>query len=91
PLLVCRTPSLLEPLEFVRHYRMVDYNDLPAAKAGLLDLSEYLQRDETMIERQRQNIARKYGLRAMIENILRVYAEYDIKVDTAQITAQRLS
>lgn len=78
PLLVCRTPSLLEPLDLVRHYRMVDYNDLTTARKGLLELTEHLQRDESMIERQRQDIARKYGLRTMIENILRVYAEYGI-------------
>ncbi|WPD23536.1 MAG: glycosyltransferase [Candidatus Electrothrix scaldis] len=78
PLLVCRTPSLLEPLEFVQHYRTVDYNDLETAKTGLLELAEHLQRDEAMIERQRQNIAGKYGLKAMIKNILRVYADYGI-------------
>lgn len=83
PLLVCRTPSLLEPLEFVKQYRAVDYNDLAAAKAGLLELAEYLQRDEKMIAQQRQDIAGKYGLAAMVKNILRVYAEYGVAVDTA--------
>ena len=63
---------------------MVDYNDLTTARKGLLELSEHLQRDESMIELQRQDIARKYGLRAMMENILRVYAEYGIRADTAQ-------
>lgn len=81
PLLVCRTPSLLEPLEFVRHYRTVDYNDLESARTGLLELAEHLRRDEAMIERQRQDIAGKYGLKAMIENILRVYAGYGITVE----------
>ncbi|MCI5149026.1 MAG: glycosyltransferase [Candidatus Electrothrix sp. MAN1_4] len=80
PLLVCRTPSLLEPLEFVRHYRAVDYGDLAAARQGLLELAEHLQRDEEMIEEQRQSIAGKYGLQAMVQNILRVYAEQGIEV-----------
>ncbi|CAK8722973.1 Glycosyltransferase family 1 protein [Candidatus Electrothrix gigas] len=80
PLLVCRTPSLLEPLEFVRHYRAVDYDDLAAAKQGLLELAEHLQRDEEMIEAQRQDIAKKYGLRAMMQNILLVYAGQGIEV-----------
>jgi glycosyltransferase involved in cell wall biosynthesis len=80
PLLVCRTPSLLEPLEFVRQYRAVDYNDLAAAKAGLLELAEHLQRDEEMIAQQRRDIARKYGLTAMVKNILRVYAGYGVEV-----------
>ncbi|MCI5219701.1 MAG: hypothetical protein D3914_11075, partial [Candidatus Electrothrix sp. LOE2] len=83
PLLFCRTPSLLEPLEFVKQYRAVEYNDLAAAKAGMLELAEYLQRDEKMIARQRQDIAGKYGLAAMVKNILRVYAEYGVAVDTA--------
>ncbi|MCI5167197.1 MAG: glycosyltransferase [Candidatus Electrothrix sp. GM3_4] len=80
PLLVCRTPSLLEPLEFVKQYRAVDYNDLAAAKTSLLELAKHLQRDEDMIEQQRQDIAGKYGLKAMVENILRVYSGYSIEV-----------
>ena len=80
PLLVCRTPSLLEPLEFVRHYRAVAYGDLAAARQGLLELAKHLQRDEKMVEQQRQDIAGKYGIRAMVQNILRVYAEQGIEV-----------
>lgn len=80
PLLVCRTPSLLEPLEFVKQYQSVDYNDLAASKAGLLKLSEHLRRNEEDIQQQRQDIAGKYGLTAMVENIIRVYSGYGIEV-----------
>jgi glycosyltransferase involved in cell wall biosynthesis len=79
PLLVCRTPSLLEPLEFVKKYRAVDYNDLAAAKVGLLELTEHLRRNEEEIQQQRQDIARKYGLNSMVKNILRVYSGYGIE------------
>jgi glycosyltransferase involved in cell wall biosynthesis len=79
PLLTCRTPSLLEPLEYVQHYRLVDYGDLPAARQGLLDLSAWIQRDEEGIERQRQALAAQYGLHSMVHNILKVYQEYGIQ------------
>ena len=78
PLLTCRTPSLLEPLEHVQHYRLVDYGDLAAARQGLLDLSAWIERDEEAIERQRQALTAQYGLHSMIDNILRVYQHHGI-------------
>jgi glycosyltransferase involved in cell wall biosynthesis len=80
PLLVCRTPSILEPLEFVRTLRIIDYGDLAAATSGLLELAGHLSRDEEMIRQQRQEIAGQYGLTAMVENIVRVYASYGVQI-----------
>jgi glycosyltransferase involved in cell wall biosynthesis len=78
PLLTCSTPSILEPLEFVRNYRTVDYGDTAAARQGILELAADLARDETQVEQQRQAIAAKYGLKQMIANIIRQYGEYGI-------------
>jgi glycosyltransferase involved in cell wall biosynthesis len=80
PLLTCRTPSILEPLEFVRTYRLVDYGDIAAAKAGLLELSTQITRDEEQIQQQRQAIAAKYGLKRMMENIIRIYGEHGVQI-----------
>jgi glycosyltransferase involved in cell wall biosynthesis len=82
PLLTCRTPSILEPLEFVRNYRLADYGDVAAAKQGLLELSAYAAagRDEEQIQQQRMDIAAKYGLKRMIENIVRIYGEHGVVV-----------
>lgn len=80
PLLTCRTPSILEPLEFVRKYRLVDYGNVEAAKAGLLELSAHITRDEEQIQQQRQAIAAKYGLKRMMENIIRIYGEHGVKI-----------
>ncbi|XOF33179.1 MAG: glycosyltransferase [Candidatus Electrothrix sp. YB6] len=80
PLLVCRTPSLLEPLEFVSKFKTIEYNDLVAAKAGLLELADQLGRNEQQIQQQRRDIAGKYGLTAMINNITRVYGERGIRL-----------
>jgi len=78
PLLACRTPSLMEPLQFVRNHLTIDYDDLEGAKKGLLELSNSLNRDELQITKQRKDIAGKYGLAAMVDNIIRVYGEHGI-------------
>ncbi|WP_417915465.1 glycosyltransferase [Candidatus Electronema sp. JM] len=79
PLLACRTPSILEPLEFVRQHRLVDYGDVAAARQGLLDLAAQSVRDEALIQRQRQDIAAKYGLKRMMENIAQVYRAHGVQ------------
>ncbi len=85
PLLTCRTPSILEPLEHVQTYRAIEYDDVDAARQGLLDLSRDLVRDEEKVERQRQDIAAKYGLQKMVDTIIQVYGDYGIRVDWAII------
>jgi glycosyltransferase involved in cell wall biosynthesis len=81
PLLTCRTPSILEPLEFVRNCRLVDYGDVEAARAGLLELAAHTVRDEEQIRLQREDIAEKYGLKRMVENIVRIYGEHGVRVE----------
>jgi len=80
PLLTCRTPSVLEPLEFVQHYKTVDYGDVENARQAIVDLSDFIERNEEQINEQRQAISGKYGLRKMIETIVRVYGEHGIRV-----------
>jgi len=80
PLLTCRTPSIMEPLEHVRKFEVVDYDDTQAAKRGLLELAHDLKRDEKQIARQRQAIVEKYGMGKMIKTILRVYDEHGVRV-----------
>lgn len=79
PLLVCRTPSLLEPLSCVQTYRLIDYDDVASARAGLLQLSSELQRDEQSVDAQRKSLAERYGLRTMIGNLLRMYSRFGIE------------
>lgn len=82
PLLTCKTPSLMEPLEHVGTYRTIDYDDVEAAGKGLVELSDCLVRDERKVERQRQAIAGKYGLKTMVETIVRVYGKYGVRIET---------
>ncbi|MGX9726886.1 MAG: glycosyltransferase [Candidatus Electronema sp. VV] len=84
PLLACRTPSILEPLEFVRRHRLVDYGDVAAARQGLLELAGNLERDEEVVRLQRRDIAAKYGLKRMVENIVQVYAAHGVRNNTIQ-------
>ncbi len=81
PLLLCSTPSVLEPLEHVHKYRTIDYGDVDAARKGLLELSEDLVRDEQQIDEQRQALAEKYGLQKMVRTIVQVYEEHGVRVD----------
>ena len=83
PLLTCRTPSILEPLEFVHKYKVVDYGDVEAARQGLLALAEQTERNEEQIQQQRQDIAGKYGLKRMMENIVSVYRRHGVSVEDA--------
>ena len=79
PLLVCRTASLLEPLPWVHTYCLVDYDDVQAARAGLLQLSGSVERDERKNDQQRQEIGARYGLRKMTGNLLELYARFEIE------------
>ena len=78
PLLVCRTPSIMEPLVHVSPYELIDYADLDAACHGLNRLAAQRQRNPDQVNRQRRAIRGQYGLEAMMANILRVYKQYGI-------------
>lgn len=79
PALVCRTPSILEPLRHVARHRVIDHGDHGAARAALLELSADLGRDEAAIQRQRRALAAEYGLEAMVANLLRIYALHGVR------------
>ncbi|NOQ45817.1 MAG: glycosyltransferase [Desulfobulbaceae bacterium] len=81
PLLVCLTPSILEPLNLVQTCELIDYDDLEASCRGLATLAKKLERDEQATQRQRDAISRKYGLRTMMKTIVRVYGEHGIHLN----------
>ncbi len=80
PVLAVRTPSILEPLNLVQHHATVEYGDVTSAGEALVSLSNFLQRDDQAIENQRHAVAAKYGLKAMVDNILLVYAQSGVSV-----------
>lgn len=82
PLLTCKTPSILEPLEHVHTYQTIDYGDVEAARSSILALSEQLTRNEKKVASQRCNISKKYGLATMVETIMQTYAKYGVNVDS---------
>jgi hypothetical protein len=73
-------PSILEPLPYVQTYQLIDYDDLAAARDGLTQLSRHLERYERKIESQRSAIAAHYGLKSMMDNLLRIYSHHAIEV-----------
>jgi glycosyltransferase involved in cell wall biosynthesis len=81
PLLTCKTPSVLEPLEFVRYYRTVDYGDVETASKMLIELSDHTERNEQEVAEQRRAISVKYGLEKMVQTIINVYGEHGISVE----------
>ncbi len=80
PLLTCKTPSILEPLEYVHTYKTVDYGDVESARQGILALAGHLEREEQQVERQRRAIAKKYGLATMVETIVHTYGSHGVTV-----------
>ena len=56
----------------------MDYGDVAAARQALLDLAGNLERDEETVRLQRRDIAAKYGLKRMVENILSVYSRHGV-------------
>jgi len=80
PLLTTRIPSILEPLEFVRKYRTVDYGDVDGAGRGLLELAENLARDEQEVAAQRAAVSAKYGIATMVATIVGTYADHGVSV-----------
>ncbi|GAB4344625.1 MAG: glycosyltransferase family 4 protein [Desulfobulbaceae bacterium] len=80
PLLACRTPSILEPLSCVHAYRLIDYDDIEAARQGLMELSR-LPYDEEGRAAQRAAIASRYGVKTMTANLLAVYERFGIRVN----------
>ena len=81
PLLTCKTPSVLEPLEFVHQYRTVDYGDEETASKMLVELAAHTDRNEEEVAEQRRAISAKYGLEKMVQTIIRVYGEHGISVE----------
>lgn len=79
PVLLCRVPSLLEPLDAVDAYEIIDYNDVESACKALKSLSKKSNRDKEHIAAQRRAIIKKYGLKAMMENILSIYERFGIR------------
>jgi glycosyltransferase involved in cell wall biosynthesis len=81
PLLICKTPSLVEPLQHVLRYQLIDYPDLEGARQGLTLLSDSCnQRDEEEVRRQREALITVYGVGKMMDTVLRVYAEYGVRL-----------
>jgi hypothetical protein len=63
----------------VHNHQLSDYDDVAAARAGLLQLGGRLTRDEQAVAAQRRALAEKYGLQTMVSNLLRIYARFGIE------------
>ncbi len=86
PVLACRIPSTMEVLKEIEACRLIDYDDVAAACAGLSDLAALPRRDPQGMEAQWRTIAGQYGLQNMVSKLLAAYARFGIK---APAPAQR--
>ena len=79
PVLACtECPSNAEALQGVAASRLVAYGDTAAAARALAELAALPRRDPEIMAAQREAIAARYGLPAMMRNILALYARYGI-------------
>jgi glycosyltransferase involved in cell wall biosynthesis len=79
PVLACRIPSTMEPLSLIEDYRVVDYDDVPAACQGLAELVSLPLRDPQRMTRQHQVIAHRYGLQRMVKILVDTYDQYGVR------------
>ncbi len=78
PVLACRISSTEEPLNLVEDYRLVAYDDVPAACQGLNELAQLPRREPQRMERQHRIIADRYGLRGMVRKLVDTYARHGV-------------
>jgi hypothetical protein len=78
PVLACRIPSTMEPLSYIENYRVVDYDDVPAACQGLTALAGVPLRQPEVMQRQQQIIADRYGLQGMVKTLVTTYAQHGV-------------
>jgi glycosyltransferase involved in cell wall biosynthesis len=78
PLVVCRTPSVLEALQNVNGCIEINYGDLEAARRSIVLLSQRLDRDEHKILSTRQAIESRYGLENMWDSLVAAYQTHGV-------------
>ena len=78
PVLACKLSSTMEPLNWIEDYRLVAYGDVPAAREGLMELSNLKLRDPQRMALQLQVIAKQYGLKSMVNTLVETYAQFGI-------------
>lgn len=79
PVLACRIPSTMEPLSLIEDYRVVDYDDVPAACQGLAELVSLPRRDPQRMMRQHQIIAHRYGIQRMVKILVETYDQHGVR------------
>ncbi len=75
PLVVCRTPSVLETLRSVEGFTSVEYGDLGAARQAMEQISETLRTNENRIIYARRSVLSRYELENMHRLILDIYQQ----------------
>jgi glycosyltransferase involved in cell wall biosynthesis len=80
PILACRIPSTMEPLNLITDYRLVEYDDVAGACKGLSELAALPLRDPERMSVQHRAIADKYGLRSMVKTMVATYAQHGVTV-----------
>jgi hypothetical protein len=78
PVLVCNTPSILEPLSLVSRYRCIEHGDTQVACKALVELARMAITRE-MRSAQRQAVIAKYGLKTMMHGLLTLYAAHGVR------------
>jgi glycosyltransferase involved in cell wall biosynthesis len=80
PVLACKIPSTMEPLSLIEDYRAVDYDDVPSACKGLVELAGLKWRDPERMSLQHRTITERYGLQRMVRILVETYAQFGITV-----------
>ena len=78
PLVICRTPSVIETLQNVDGFISIEYGDLEAACKALEQIRQWILRNKSTMDFNRENIRTKYGLDSMMDTLLGLYRQYGV-------------
>jgi len=77
PLVVCRTPSVIETLQGIDNFMAIDYGDTEGAQKALIQISDRLAHFNEGSDNRKQILSR-YGIENMWDALISLYREHGV-------------
>ena len=80
PMVVCRTPSVLETLQGEEEFIPVDYGDLPSACEALEKAVQLVRVPDDIRKEKNERIKAKHSIESMLGKIRELYGQWGIEI-----------